>query len=182
MDKIYQNSDTPQNLTTFEALISDVIAPSPLEQVLYPISIPEPAAVPPFSTPPSNSTPTPGLELALVPESSPLATCPPLDISFPDNMDAESFYSSWVRKNILRVSKLLGVTFKGFEFQAMSLFAELEKRMLKKKNGSESNKKKTKKKTTACGSRELRRLQLDINYDSKLRQDKDLGDSLPIDL
>lgn len=91
-------------------------------------------------------------------------------------MEAKFFYSSWVRRNILRVSKLLGVAFERYEFQAMALFAELEKRTLKKKKGTESEKKK---KMTASGCRELKRL---INYDGKQRHDKVCGDSLAIDL
>lgn len=59
-----------------------------------------------------------GFELALVPERfspcSTLATDIPLEITIAGDMDAEFFYSSWVRRNILRVTKLLGVTFEGY--------------------------------------------------------------------
>lgn len=55
--------------------------------------------------------------------------------------EIDHFYSTWVRRNIIRVSKLLGVTFEGFDQQAMALFVELEKRMLKKKKRAESTSK-----------------------------------------
>lgn len=67
------------------------------------------------------------------------------------------------------VSKLLGVTFEGYEQQVMALFAELEKKMLEKKKGAESTGK-SKRKMIEGGTRELKQLQFMINYDGKSRK------------
>lgn len=83
----------------------------------------------------------PGLDMVLLPE--PVPYIPPILVVEPSiemmeltelvNHYDEKFYSTWVRKNILRVSELLGVTFEGCEEQAMTLFFMLETKTFEKK-------------------------------------------------
>lgn len=59
MDKIPRNSDSPQNPSQTETLITDAPASSPLEQAIYPVSVAEPAIV--LNTLLLNFDSTPGL-------------------------------------------------------------------------------------------------------------------------
>lgn len=61
----------------------------------------------------------------------------------------------------------MSVTYVGFVDKAISLFAELEKRNWKMEAGPQL--KKGKKKQQDAGTRELRRLQCSVNYDSNER-------------
>lgn len=71
--------------------------------------------------------------------------------------------SKWVLKRINGFSKFLGVSFDGFEDQAMHLFSEIEEKWRKgvgteaKKSGNKSSR----------GVRELKRLQCSVNYEGR---------------
>lgn len=97
-------------------------------------------------------------EVPLIPEWSPII--------------AES-YSHWVMKNILGISKSLGVTFEGCEDQSLSIFSELDNRMSGRISSSEGNTSKLKKLTG--GARELKRLQCTVNYDNRSKKNKGVG-------
>lgn len=92
------------------------------------------------------------------------------------SLSDDQIYSKWVLKNIQRISKSLGVLFKDFKDQPMSLLFEIEKRIREEKK-TEDSAGKTKKKHGDGRSRELRRLQSSINYKGKSQSVTKVGDS-----
>lgn len=98
--------------------------------------------------------------------------CRELDSLSSDN-DANG--SMWVMLNIQKISKMVGVSFLGLEDKFIELFIEIERRKMDK-GRVVSAVKKAKKRAGEGRTRELRRLQFAVSYDSKKKSSRGEGE------